>query len=80
LPTTAGAPDFDALSVWFSYPQTTPAMLARGEYGARVGVPRVLELLRRHGIPASAVQLLWRGESPDDIFRVAHAFALGPCS
>jgi hypothetical protein len=22
--------DFDALSVWFGYPQTTPAMLARG--------------------------------------------------
>lgn len=36
--------DFDALSVWFGYPHTTPAMLARGEYGARVGVPRVLDL------------------------------------
>jgi peptidoglycan/xylan/chitin deacetylase (PgdA/CDA1 family) len=45
--------DFDALSVWFGYPQTSPAMLARGEYGARVGVPRVLELLRRHSIPAT---------------------------
>jgi len=45
--------DFDALSVWFSYPNTSPAMLARGEYGARVGVPRVLELLRRHAIPAT---------------------------
>lgn len=45
--------DFDALSVWFSYPQTSPAMLARGEYGARVGLPRVLELLRRHAIPAT---------------------------
>jgi peptidoglycan/xylan/chitin deacetylase (PgdA/CDA1 family) len=45
--------DFDALSVWFGYPHTTPAMLARGEYGARVGVPRVLELLRRHAVPAT---------------------------
>jgi peptidoglycan/xylan/chitin deacetylase (PgdA/CDA1 family) len=45
--------DFDALSVWFSYPNTTPAMLARGEYGARVGVPRVLDLLRSHGISAT---------------------------
>lgn len=45
--------DFDALSVWFGYPNTTPAMLARGEYGARVGVPRVLELLRAHGILAT---------------------------
>jgi peptidoglycan-N-acetylglucosamine deacetylase len=45
--------DFDALSVWFSYPRTTPAMLNRGEYGARVGVPRVLSLLERHGIRAT---------------------------
>jgi peptidoglycan/xylan/chitin deacetylase (PgdA/CDA1 family) len=45
--------DFDAFSVWFGYPQTTPAMLNRGEYGARVGVPRVLELLERHGIRAT---------------------------
>jgi len=45
--------DFDALSVWFGYPNTTPAMLARGEYGARVGVPRVLDLLRAHGIAAT---------------------------
>jgi len=45
--------DFDALSVWFGYPNTTPAMLARGEYGARVGVPRVLDLLRIHQLPAT---------------------------
>src|SRR3954468_13621009 len=45
--------DFDALSVWFGYPNTTPAMLARGEYGARVGVPRVLDLLRAHGLAAT---------------------------
>lgn len=45
--------DFDALSVWFGYPHTTPAMLARGEYGARVGVPRVLALLHEQRIPAT---------------------------
>jgi peptidoglycan-N-acetylglucosamine deacetylase len=45
--------DFDALSVWFGYERTTPAMLGRGEYGARVGVPRVLELLDRRGIRAT---------------------------
>jgi peptidoglycan-N-acetylglucosamine deacetylase len=45
--------DFDALSVWFSYPHATPAMLYRGEYGARVGVPRVLDLLERYAIPAT---------------------------
>jgi peptidoglycan-N-acetylglucosamine deacetylase len=45
--------DFDAMSVWFGYPHVTPAMLARGEYGARVGVPRVLELLRQYAVPAT---------------------------
>jgi peptidoglycan-N-acetylglucosamine deacetylase len=42
--------DFDAMSVWFGFPRTTPAMLNRGEYGARVGVPRLLDLLERRGI------------------------------
>lgn len=45
--------DFDAMSVWFGFPHTTPAMLARGEYGARVGVPRVLTLLQEYGLPAT---------------------------
>ncbi|MFN8444427.1 MAG: hypothetical protein U0175_26825 [Caldilineaceae bacterium] len=42
--------DFDAMSVWFGYKNVTPAMLYRGEYGARVGVLRLLTLLRRYGI------------------------------
>jgi peptidoglycan/xylan/chitin deacetylase (PgdA/CDA1 family) len=45
--------DFDAMSVWFGYKNVTPAMLHRGEYGARVGVPRVLDLLRQFGILAT---------------------------
>lgn len=45
--------DFDAMSVWFGYPNVTPAMLYRGEYGARVGVPRLLELLKRHTLLAT---------------------------
>ena len=45
--------DFDAMSVWFGYKNVTPAMLYRGEYGARVGVPRVLDLLKRYNIPAT---------------------------
>jgi len=46
--------DFDAMSVWLgSYPRVTPAMLSRGEFGARVGVPRILELLRRFDIRAT---------------------------
>ncbi|MBA2536045.1 MAG: polysaccharide deacetylase [Actinobacteria bacterium] len=45
--------DFDALSVWLAYEKVTPAMLQRGEYGARVGVPRVLRLLEAHGLKAT---------------------------
>lgn len=45
--------DFDAMSVWFGYKNVTPAMLYRGEYGARVGVPRILDLLDTYGIKAT---------------------------
>jgi peptidoglycan/xylan/chitin deacetylase (PgdA/CDA1 family) len=46
--------DFDALTVWLGgYPVVTPAMLSRGEYGARVAVPRILDLLAAYDIPAT---------------------------
>ena len=31
----------------------SPGRLSQGEYGARVGVPRILELLRRYDVPAT---------------------------
>jgi peptidoglycan/xylan/chitin deacetylase (PgdA/CDA1 family) len=45
--------DFDAMSVWFAYERVTPAMLQRGEFGARVGVPRILRFLRERDLPAT---------------------------
>ncbi|HEX5117590.1 MAG TPA: polysaccharide deacetylase [Pseudonocardiaceae bacterium] len=33
--------------------ETSPGKLSQGEYGARVGVPRILDLLSRNGIPAT---------------------------
>jgi peptidoglycan/xylan/chitin deacetylase (PgdA/CDA1 family) len=46
--------DFDALSVWLGgSAEVTPATLSRGEYGARVGVPRILELLKSFDIRAT---------------------------
>lgn len=45
--------DFDAMSVWFGYGHPTPAMLYRGEYGARVGIYRVLDLLQHYQLPAT---------------------------
>jgi peptidoglycan/xylan/chitin deacetylase (PgdA/CDA1 family) len=46
--------DPDGCSIWAGTFQTrNPSMLSRGEYGPNVGVPRVLDLLRRKGITAS---------------------------
>ncbi|RCG15558.1 polysaccharide deacetylase [Streptomyces diacarni] len=33
--------------------ETSPGRLAQGEYGARAGAPRILELLARHQVPAT---------------------------
>ena len=32
---------------------SSPGKLSQGQYGNRVGVPRILDLLERHAIPAS---------------------------
>jgi peptidoglycan/xylan/chitin deacetylase (PgdA/CDA1 family) len=46
--------DFDAMSVWLGdYAAVTPAMLSRGEFGARVGVPRILRLLGDYDVRAT---------------------------
>jgi peptidoglycan/xylan/chitin deacetylase (PgdA/CDA1 family) len=46
--------DFDAFSVWLGDDvAATPAALSRGEFGARVGIPRILELLSRYQLPAT---------------------------
>src|SRR5712691_7397599 len=45
--------DFDALSPWvFEMAEGNVAALSRGEFGA-VAVPRILDLLERHGLPAT---------------------------
>ena len=46
--------DFDATSIWIStFKQVSAGPLSRGEYGARVGVGRVLELLQAKKVPAT---------------------------
>lgn len=45
--------DFDALSGFIARGMTSPSPVSRGEFGPRVGVPRILALLERHRIPAS---------------------------
>ncbi|KWV43481.1 MULTISPECIES: polysaccharide deacetylase family protein [Rhizobium] len=46
--------DFDAVSLWIStMRQISATPLSRGEFGALVGLPRVLDLLTRNSIPAT---------------------------
>ncbi len=43
--------DFDAQSLWLgAFNMPSPAMMARGEFGAKVGVPRLLELYGKYDI------------------------------
>lgn len=46
--------DFDAQSVWpGSFGLGTPTALSRGEFGPRTAMPRILDLLARHGVSAT---------------------------
>lgn len=45
--------DFDAESLWAGEKFETPTYQSRGEYGARVGVPRILSLLDQYDICAT---------------------------
>ena len=45
--------DFDAESMWIRAKPARPTLLSRGEYGARVGVPRILALLDKYDIRAT---------------------------
>lgn len=53
--------DFDAELMWTSYPNT-PAFQQRGQYGANVGVPRILSLLESHGIKGT---FFWPGANAE---------------
>jgi peptidoglycan/xylan/chitin deacetylase (PgdA/CDA1 family) len=45
--------DFDAISGWIARGMTSPNPISRGEFGPHVGVPRILALLKEHGIRSS---------------------------
>jgi peptidoglycan/xylan/chitin deacetylase (PgdA/CDA1 family) len=42
--------DFDAISGFVARGQTSPSWISRGEFGPRVGVPRLLALLKKYAI------------------------------
>jgi peptidoglycan/xylan/chitin deacetylase (PgdA/CDA1 family) len=73
-------PDFDAHSLWMgTFRSSSQALLARGEFGAEVGVPRLLDCFDRYGItttwciPTHTMQT-FRG-SVDSIVESGHEVA-----
>ena len=49
--------DFDAETIWFrTLRQPFLGQMSRGEYGAREGVPRILELLRRYDLEGDVLR------------------------
>lgn len=52
-PTVCLSFDWDGVSVWMAGGATDARSLSRGEFGPRVGVPRLLELCKRLGITAT---------------------------
>ena len=46
--------DVDTEPVWLGFlGQSSPSYMSRGEYGARAGMRRVMELLQKHDLPAT---------------------------
>lgn len=72
--------DSDHETISLRHGETRPGKLAQGEYGSRVGAPRVLRLLERFGVPASffvpAVSGLLHPEEVRDYAAAGHEVAL----
>ena len=77
------AADFDAQSLWMAAGLTSPAYLSRGEFGAEVGVPRVLDLFRRYTVRATFCtpghSLVTYPAQIDAILRDGHEIAAHGC-
>jgi len=65
--------DFDAVSIWIStFKQITASPISRGEFGARVGIGRILDLLGRKGVTATFfVPAHTAASFPESVRRIA---------
>ena len=45
--------DFDAISGWIARSMTSPSPISRGEFGPNVGLPRILDLLKKYDVTTS---------------------------
>jgi peptidoglycan/xylan/chitin deacetylase (PgdA/CDA1 family) len=65
--------DFDAESLWMgTYKHDYPVVLARGEYGARAGLPRILKILQRQDVKATFFIPGFTAEKYPDLVRQVH--------
>ena len=71
--------DFDAESLWMNKNLTTPSVMSRGEYGARVGVPRILPMLEKYAIHATFFVPAETARRHGDVVRAisAHGHEIG---
>ncbi len=71
--------DFDAESIWLRKDRQSPSVLSRGTYGAKVAVPRILDLLSRYDITATFFTPGWVAEQHprevDSIHQAGHEVA-----
>jgi peptidoglycan/xylan/chitin deacetylase (PgdA/CDA1 family) len=63
--------DFDAETLWYGMGMKTPTPTSRGQYGAYVGMPRVLELCDKYKIKATIFVPGWTAEKYPDIVKEA---------
>ncbi len=65
--------DFDAVSIWVStFKQISPTPVSRGEFGARVGIRRISDLLQKENVPATFfVPAHTAASYPDSVRRIA---------
>ena len=66
--------DFDAETIWFrTLRQPFAGQMSRGEYGAREGVPRILDLLQRYDLKASFFVPGWTADKYPQLVERMHA-------
>jgi peptidoglycan/xylan/chitin deacetylase (PgdA/CDA1 family) len=68
--------DVDAETLWLAGKLTNldkPGLLSIGTYGARVGVPLILDLLKKNDLPATFFVPGWTAETHADMIGVIHS-------
>ncbi|MBM3292176.1 polysaccharide deacetylase [Candidatus Bathyarchaeota archaeon] len=64
--------DFDAMSAFVLRGETTPTFISRGEFGARVGVPRVLNLCDKYNFKTTFFIPGWTVETYPELTKKIH--------